>query len=222
MRSYRILIAEDDALISEVLKQYLEELGHQVIGIVSDVYNAIYYLDEQPDLIFLDIRMHGKDIGFDIAKIITSKYQIPYIFLTSFSDKKTVSLAAKYCPSGYLVKPFKKENIYTALEIAVANAKISQLNKLKITDGGKTYFLNANDILYIKTEGNYIDIVSLHRKITIRSSLSKISKLLSDQFKQCHRNYIVNTNKISHKSISYLYINDMEFPLSRTFKKNFE
>ncbi|MCH5597068.1 response regulator [Niabella ginsengisoli] len=51
-RKYRILIAEDDAIISETLKDYVEELGHTVIGIVSDMKEAEPYLDKQPDFVF--------------------------------------------------------------------------------------------------------------------------------------------------------------------------
>ena len=88
-RTYRIVIAEDDAIISETLKDYVEEMGHSVIGIVSNYEEAISFCDEQPDFIFLDIRMHGKDEGFKIAKTINENYLIPFLFLTSFSDSNS-------------------------------------------------------------------------------------------------------------------------------------
>ena len=50
------------------VKDYVEEMGHTVIGIVSSFEEALSFCDEQPDFVFLDIRMHGKDEGFKIAK----------------------------------------------------------------------------------------------------------------------------------------------------------
>jgi DNA-binding response OmpR family regulator len=51
-RTYRILIAEDDAIISETLKDYVEEMGHTVIGIVSSFEEAVSFCNEQPDFVF--------------------------------------------------------------------------------------------------------------------------------------------------------------------------
>ena len=86
-KDIRILIAEDDAIISETLKDYVEEMGHSVIGIVSNYEEAISFCDEQPDFIFLDIRMHGKDEGFKIAKTINESYLIPFLFLILYAIK---------------------------------------------------------------------------------------------------------------------------------------
>ncbi len=221
MKKYKILIAEDDALISEVLKEYLEEMGHTVCGIVSDVFSAEKHLNRHPDFVFLDIRMHGKDTGFEIAKIIQTKYHVPFLFLTSFSDMKTVTKAQEYNPAAYLVKPFRKENIFAALEIAVNNSQKSNPDIIKIKDGKKTYLLNTNDIFYLQANGNYIDIFTSQKKITIKSSLEKCSKSFPDFFIKSHRAYYVNSKKITEITATFIKINNISIPLSRTFKKNF-
>jgi len=221
-QSYRILIAEDDALISETLKEYLEEFGHTVTGIVSDSQSAIQYLEEQPDFVFLDIRMHGKDEGFEIARLINEKYQIPFLFLTSFSDKKTVLKASGYNPLGYLVKPFKKENIFAALEIAIAKSESETDNKIEIKDGTKTYYFNPQRILFLKSDNNYVDIYCEDRKVTLRSSLDEISIKLPPYFIKCHRSFIVNKNKIEEKKANSLKIGQHSIKLSRTYKEAFK
>ena len=102
------MIAEDDILISESLKEQLEKLGHTVIATISRLSQAREALEMMPDFCFLDIRMRGKDEGFDIAELINNEFQIPFLFLTSFEDRGTVIEASKHSPSAYLVKPFKK------------------------------------------------------------------------------------------------------------------
>ena len=218
--TYRILIAEDDALISEALKNYLEDMGHSVIGIVSNLDGAVELLDEQPDFCFLDIRMHGKDVGFEIAATIKEKYYVPFLFLTSFADEKTVKEASKFQPAGYLLKPFREADIYTSLEVAMARAKIENSDKIEIRDGIKTYFIPTNEILFVKAENIYVEIQTQNRRFLERISLDKFLKRLPDNFIRCHRSYIVNKNAISGIGSMELQIGKNKIPVSRTYRDN--
>ena len=103
---YKFLIVEDEVLISEHLKSILIGLNHQVTDICSSLKTAIESIHNfQPDIALLDIHMHGEDQGIAVAKHL-KKLQIPFIFITSFSDKKTIQSAIREHPKGYILKPF--------------------------------------------------------------------------------------------------------------------
>lgn len=123
--SHKILIVEDEPIIASDIESILSSNGYFVVGIA---YNSVQALDmlssRHPDLAILDISIKGDRNGIEIASIIREKYKLPFIFLTSFSDKDTVSKAGSTMPYGYVVKPFKDRDIITALELAIQRSEL--------------------------------------------------------------------------------------------------
>ena len=118
----KILIVEDELIISEKIKMYVEALGYEVCGQAIKYTQAVQMLEEhRPDFVLVDITIAGDKTGIDLAKTIRSDYHIPFIFLSSHSHKDTVELAKKTTPYGYVLKPFKKADLYTAIEVAMYN-----------------------------------------------------------------------------------------------------
>ena len=116
----KILIVEDEPIIAEDLKIILQKEGYQVVGIANDGSTALDLLHSQnPEIVLLDIALDTSMSGFDVAKVINEKYKIPFIFITSFSDKHTLDRAKDVYPHGYIVKPFKKRDILANIEIAL-------------------------------------------------------------------------------------------------------
>ena len=116
----KILIVEDEPLIAQDLSIIVEKAGYQVIGIANDGSRALDLLHlHKPDLALLDIALDVTLSGIDIARIINDKYQIPFIFITSFSDRYTLEKVKDVYPQGYIVKPFKKKDILANIEIAL-------------------------------------------------------------------------------------------------------
>ena len=112
---FRILIVEDELLIAEMLREMLLELGYQVAGVAKDYPSAVPYLAHRNDidLCFIDINLESGQSGFDLAKTIRENYFVPFVFLTSYSDRKTVTDAAAFGPEAYLVKPFSATDLLT-------------------------------------------------------------------------------------------------------------
>ena len=93
-----------------------------VIGIASRAERALDLLNSQViDAVVLDISLSGHVDGIKVAKIINSKYKLPFIFLTSFADRVTLDRAKLAMPYGYIVKPFDENDLLTALEVAIFN-----------------------------------------------------------------------------------------------------
>ena len=115
--SYRIVIADDEALICMDLKEMLEERGHVVVAEAADGVQALEAVRrERPDLVFLDVKMPRLD-GIHTAKLIHGEKLAPVILLTAYSQPDIVDEAAKSGVFAYLVKPVNPANLYPAMEV---------------------------------------------------------------------------------------------------------
>ncbi|TFV82830.1 response regulator [Blastococcus sp. CT_GayMR20] len=116
----RVLIAEDEALIRLDLKEMLEEEGYSVVAEVGDGQQALDRARElTPDLVILDIQMPVLD-GLSAAEQIASARIAPVIVLTAFSQRELVERARDAGAMAYLVKPFSKNDLVPAIEVARA------------------------------------------------------------------------------------------------------
>ena len=98
----------------------MSELGYDIVGVAFEAEEAIEIIESgSPELILLDISLDGDMDGVMLAEIINEKYKIPFIFLTSHTDKLTVNRVKRTNPSGFLVKPYKEKELVTNIEIAL-------------------------------------------------------------------------------------------------------
>ena len=124
----RVLIAEDEALIRLDLKEMLEEEGYSVVAEVGDGQQAVDRAKElNPDLVILDIQMPVLD-GLAAAEQIATARIAPVIVLTAFSQRELVERARDAGAMAYLVKPFSKNDLVPAIE--VARARFSEMTAL--------------------------------------------------------------------------------------------
>ena len=115
----RVLIAEDEALIRLDLKEMLEEEGYVVVAEVGDGQAAVDQATLlRPDLVVLDVQMPVLD-GLAAAEQIAAARIAPVIVLTAFSQRELVERARDAGAMAYLVKPFSKNDLVPAIEVAV-------------------------------------------------------------------------------------------------------
>ncbi len=117
---YKILVVEDEAVISLRLQKRLAEMGYDVPGIAYSGEEAVEKTRRlRPDLVLMDIMIPGKLDGIEAAKKIKAELNIPVIFLTAFSEDKIIERAKLAEPFGYLLKPFQDREIKAAIEVAL-------------------------------------------------------------------------------------------------------
>jgi len=117
----RILIIEDEPLIAEDIADLCQLNGYKVCGTAYSANTAMKMIhSHEPSLVLLDINLQDTIDGLAIASYLRERYNIPFIFLTSYSDKGTLSQVKKTSPLGYIVKPFNKEQLYSTIELALA------------------------------------------------------------------------------------------------------
>ena len=126
---FRVVIAEDEALIRLDLKEMLEEDGYVVAGEASDGEAAVKLTESlRPDLVIMDIKMPGLD-GISAAERITADHLAPVVILTAFSQRDLVQRASEAGAMAYLIKPFTKADLVPAIEVAASRfAEIAALN----------------------------------------------------------------------------------------------
>lgn len=118
-KTKKILIVEDELIPAYDLSDNIERLGYIVTGIADTAEEAFEHIQQHPpDLILLDIQLRGEMTGIDLANKIRS-YNIPIIYLTAFSDEKTLSEAGLTAPYGYITKPPRLDDLRTMIAIAL-------------------------------------------------------------------------------------------------------
>lgn len=213
----KILIVEDQVLIANHIKNILEDGGFQNVEMAFKLNEATEKLNEfSPNLILLDINVEGQNSGIDWAEENVKNAKI--IFITGQSEIKTMQKALTINPIAYLTKPVKEIDLLATLEVA---KKQLNLNYVIIKDGFDEVKLSFDDIQFIKSERNYIDIQTVTKKITVRNTLDAFfNELDATIFCKTHRSYIVNTSKITQKKSNSIFINEYELPLSRNCNLN--
>ncbi|MGB8952163.1 MAG: diguanylate cyclase [Candidatus Aminicenantales bacterium] len=120
MAAVKILVVEDELLVSRDIEGMLKNLGFEVVSSVPSGEQAIYKAKEKsPDLILMDIVLKGELDGIAAAQKIKENFGIPIIYLTAHADETTLSRAKSTNPLGYLLKPFEQRELQTTIEIAL-------------------------------------------------------------------------------------------------------
>lgn len=213
----RILIVEDEILISDYIYEMLSESGFVNIEIANDCKEAVSKMSLfKPEILLMDINLEGKDTGIELGKQKNDEAII--IYITAQNDSATIQNAIATNPLSYLTKPIKKADLLAAIQLANFKTKS---NQIIIKDGFEEITLSYEDLLFIRSDGNYIDIFTNTKKITIRESLEKFyDKLDKNQFLRIHRSIVINRNKVSRKTSSSVFVNTTELPISRNHRKS--
>ena len=225
-----ILIVEDESIIAEDLKICLNDLGYNVIGIAKSFNTGLeLFKSLQPDFVMLDIMIGGEKDGIDLAKAFTDIRDIPFVFLSSHSDKATVARAKEVHPSAYLLKPFEEQDIYTTIEVAMANfndgdqqseesKNIVPRDSLFVKEKHIYVKIPIKEIAYIKSDGNYLHIYGDAFHHMVRHTQKEILDILPGQFMKVHRSFIANASLIKAIMPDSVKILDETVPVSKDYR----
>lgn len=227
MSKYKVLVVEDEFIVSKDIQNSLIKLGYNVIGSAATGEKAIELaLANEPDVILMDIMLKGELSGIQAAEKILENKSIPIIFLTAYADESTLSKAKIVQPFGYIIKPFKDIDLHTTIEMAIfKHGKDQELLKERnflynlvenkdltgiqntvehifVKSNSKLVRLIKSEILFIEALKDYVNIHTENGKFTVHSTMKDIeAKLGNEDFVRVHRSFIVRMDKIS--SIDY-------------------
>lgn len=221
--SIRCLIIDDEQIAREIVRDYVLSMSDiEVIAEFQSAIDAISFLQENKiDLIFLDINM-PKLNGLDFIRSLA--YPPKVILITAYREYALDGFELNVVD--YLLKPFSFERFskaiqhyYTSVNFHKVNDSI-QLDKdyFFVRHNRKSVKILYSNVLYIKSYGEYIIIVTNMDKVMIKGSLSKMEKLLAkDLFIRIHNSYIVSVKNISSVTHSFMEVDGIELPISRKY-----
>jgi CheY-like chemotaxis protein len=115
----KLLIVEDESEVARTLELKLKKFGYTVVGSERSAEKGIEKAGElRPDIVLMDIELSGAMDGIQAADAIRKKYQIPSIYITAICDAKTLQRVGASIPYGYILKPFKDDELRTVIDIA--------------------------------------------------------------------------------------------------------
>ncbi len=126
----RILIVEDESNIAVDLKSCVEQSGHKVLACVNSAEKALELMEQKlPDLVLMDIVLKGQMDGIEAAALIRSRWGIPVVFITAYSDLERVERANLGNPYGYLLKPIQDNEVKVNIKTVLYASRMDQERK---------------------------------------------------------------------------------------------
>lgn len=240
MPSPKILIVEDELLIGKDMALRLSKMGYEVFDIAQNANEALSVLKEKEvDICLLDVNLGNSMDGITLAHQINKMFNLPFIYVTSYSDDATVQRAKDTQPSAYILKPFNETELKIAIDVAIHNYSLgkiaatikedSQVKEAETFQVDQSIFIrkkerfekiNFQDILWAEAKGNYTIIHSVNDQYLIANTLQLITEqLVAPFFARIHRSYFVNLNAVDSIDGNTLYINDRAFTISRSHRE---
>ncbi len=116
----RVLVAEDDYLVSEEIARELKEIGHIQVGQASNGQEAVELVGKlRPDVVLMDIKMPVLD-GLEAARQIQESWPTPVIVVSAHESHDLVAKAGTVGVAAYLTKPPRRGDIERAIAVALA------------------------------------------------------------------------------------------------------
>lgn len=150
MDKNNIIVVEDDEITALNLSLSLQKHGYKVLAVCDNAADAKQKIEQyNPDIAIIDISLDESNDGIELAKDVRKNYNIPFIYLTSYSDDEIISQAKLTEPYGYIVKPFDPNSLHATIQMALfkyerENERNNSLDLLKIDK------LNLEKLLYAR------------------------------------------------------------------------
>jgi len=194
----RVLIADDEPLARQVLREHLEGMtAIEIAGEASTGRDAVQrILDLDPDVVLLDQQMPEMD-GLSVVRSLRSKAPL-VIFVTAFQQHALDAFDVGAVD--YLLKPVRRERLEQAIEKARRLVKVAQkpeLNKIPGRRGGDIYLLDPGEIIAFQAEGEIVHILTAGHRYLAETTLKELEKETAlSRFRRIHRGTLINVDHI--------------------------
>jgi DNA-binding LytR/AlgR family response regulator len=236
----KILVAEDDVLVSTKLCNALKNRGYHVIGPARKGAEAIVHLNEtEPDIAILDWDLADNVNGLEVAQVLKSKFNIPIIFVTGRLEEHVRQLAIAQNAFAFINKPFNERNVMNAIDLAVSQYAIKNNeleepipsaqesahlinDKLFVKKNGAYEKMPIGEIFFIEAGGNYATLHTKDGQVLASSRLSALLEQINNPaLLRVHRSFAVNMNNLEKFDDSFVYFSEKAIPLSKSYKAEF-
>ncbi|WP_299681705.1 LytTR family DNA-binding domain-containing protein [uncultured Tenacibaculum sp.] len=239
MKNLRLLLLEDLDKEAQELIDFLHQHEYEITRVrnlaeaESEIKNRFF------DVIILDIMIDGKPEGIEFAQRLNKEgIDVPFLFLTSMQSRAVFDEAKLTNPLVYLLKPYNKLELLYSLELAIESC-YQQNNSISFGDDSgvlspKYLFIkhkrsvvkvDVDSINFIDVKEKYCNLQCSEGRYLVKLSLVKLKEMLNnDNFRQVHRNYLVNVKSIKEIYLedNLIILNNLEkIPFSERYKNAF-
>ena len=173
-----ILIVEDEIILAMAMQVSLEQMGYYVSGIETDAKQAIAHAkNNRPDIIIMDINLNDSS-GIDAANEIWKSFKIPIVFLTSYTNDKTINKAMECEPYGYLIKPCKDKELKATIKMALHKHKYFFSSKEKLLEKDSEYIIIDENLKFDKTK---TELYKNNKKVKLTKNEKKLFEVMSQK-----------------------------------------
>lgn len=221
MRTIKCIIVDDEPLAISLLENYVRKVPF--LELVFSAENPIaaleYIRTNNCDLIFLDIQM-PELTGINFMKIVGDTHK--YILTTAYSEYALEGY--EHHVVDYLLKPISFDRFYKSVEKARERFSFHE-NKREpyffVKSSGQQHRINYNDILYIESIKDYVNIRTTDQEYIVLDTLKSLENQLSEDFIRIHKSFIINLNKIKNIGLKKAVLeSEQEIPIGESYRAN--
>ncbi len=217
----RTIAIDDEPMALEVIKNLSSKIQFiELLEVFTDAFKALDYLQrEKTDLIFLDIKM--PDIsGLDLLRSLSRPPMV--IFTTAYGEHAIESFELDLID--YLLKPFSHARFLKACNKAAEQFRLKNGEvPFFIKSGTENIRVEPDEILYVESQGNYMQFVLSDKKIISRLTMSEVEVLLpAAKFVRIHRSFIAAKKHITKVDKSSVWVRGTELPIGMGFAHEIE
>jgi len=119
-----VLIIEDDSIVAMHIRETVQGHNHQVVGVVKSAESAFRVAREKAvDIVISDINIEGEMDGISCCKVLQESYHVSVILVSAYNDMATLQNASSLDFTGYLIKPFREDELLTLLDLIALREK---------------------------------------------------------------------------------------------------
>ena len=235
MQALKIIIAEEVSNLEIDLQNRLTRMGFEVLALVSSPKDVLELLaNKKADLVLMDTYSDLAPNGFNVAKEIQEKYDIPVVFLSGEDRKDFSKEIETFGPCVFMNKPVSDNELRANIIMATQKDSLpTKANSEAATLQSPYIFVRADyrlnkirltDIYYLEAKKDYVVIHTTDNVYTVHATMKDMMKVLSNSlFIRTHRSYIVNIDKVfSIKYPDLIIENKMKtIPIGGLYRKSF-
>lgn len=161
----KVLIIEDDSIVAMHIRETVEGHNHEVVGVAKSAQGALKLAEQTPlNLVISDINIDGEIDGIECCKMLQDTYHCSVILVSAYNDQTTLKNASTLDFTGYLIKPFREDELLTLLDLIVLRENDKNLYKRKkINDSydycpiHQTFYRNEEVIELTQKEKSFLE-----------------------------------------------------------------
>ena len=241
-----LLVVEDDPIIAADIARQVRKFGYTVAAKLRSGELAIEYTrDNPPDLILMDIQLEGQLNGIETAERILERHPLPLIYLTANTDDATRRAARQTAPAAFLSKPFRSQDLQSAIELALDNFQRAQQPKaaeppnnpttqqpqqdtafllrdrIFVKEKRRLVRLMVENITHASAEDYYCRLFTAERSHLLSITLKNLERALVDrpEFVRVHRSHLINLLHVTEVGELRVHLDQAVVPVSRAARE---